>query len=254
MSRATGKPYGPIAACYDEIFAPMRDWAPVARRHILGGILSRAEAGCDIACGTGETALELARMGIRMYAADLSKEMCRLAAAKARRARLPLRVLHADMRDFRLPEPVDLVLCEFDAINHIPRKSDLTRVAKAAARALRPGGHFYFDANNQLALRKLWPATFWIGKPRTSLVMHGGYDASRDLAWIDVEMFQREGRLWRRSHERVEEICWTATEVRQSLRAAGFASIRAWDATPFFAGNPFVHRGYRTIYLARKVE
>ena len=229
----------------------MRDWAAAGRKQILGSILSRTASACDIACGTGETALELARKGIRMYAADLSREMCRLTAAKARRARLPLRVLHADMRDFRLPEPVDLILCEFDAVNHIPRKSDLARVAKAAKRALRPGGYFYFDVNNQLALRKLWPTPFWIEKPGVSVLMHGGYDAARDLAWIDVEMFRREGRLWRRSHERVEEICWTPAEVRQSLRSAGFASIRAWDAKPFFAGNPFVRRGYRTIYLAK---
>jgi hypothetical protein len=64
-------------------------------------------------------------------------------------------------------------------------------------------------------------------------------------------MFRREGRLWRRSHEHVEEICWTAAEVRQSLRSAGFGRIRAWDPAPFFAGNPHVHRGYRTIYLAQ---
>jgi SAM-dependent methyltransferase len=253
MPLAAGRPYTAIAACYDEIFGPMRDWAGAARKQILGSILPAAASACDIACGTGETALELAARGIRMYAVDLSRDMCRLARAKARRARLPLRVLHADMRDFRLPEPVDLVLCEFDAINHIPRKSDLVQVARSAARALRPGGHFYFDANNHAALRKLWPATFWIEKPRTGLVMHGGYDATRELAWIDVEMFRREGRLWRRSHERVEEICWTAAEVRQSLRSAGFGRIRAWDAAPFFAGNPFVQRGYRTIYLA-KVE
>jgi hypothetical protein len=42
---------------------------------------------------------------------------------------MPLRVLRGDMREFRLPEPVDLVLCEFDALNHVPRKGDLAPVA-----------------------------------------------------------------------------------------------------------------------------
>jgi SAM-dependent methyltransferase len=249
---APGRPYGVIATYYDEIFGGMRYWAVDARKQVLGKILPRARSACDIACGTGDTALELVRAGIRMYAVDLSKEMCRLAGEKARRARVPLHVIHADMRDFRLPEPVDLVLCEFDAINHVPRKDDLARVAKAVARALRPGGHFYFDANNHLALQKLWPATFWIEKPRTAMVMYGDYDPARECAWIDVEIFTREGRLWRRRHERVEEICWTPAEVRQSLEAAGFDRIRAWDAAPFFRENPFIHRGYRTIYLARK--
>ncbi len=50
-----------------------------------------------------------------------------------------------------MPEPGDLVSCEFDALNHVPRKADLALVAKAVARALRPGGHFCFDVNNRLS-------------------------------------------------------------------------------------------------------
>jgi SAM-dependent methyltransferase len=70
-----------------------------------------------------------------MFGVDLSPAMCRQARAKARRTQLPLRVIQGDMRSFRLPEPVDLVLCEFDAVNHVPDKNDLALVAKAVARA-----------------------------------------------------------------------------------------------------------------------
>jgi cyclopropane fatty-acyl-phospholipid synthase-like methyltransferase len=47
-----------------------------------------------------------------MFGVDLSPVMCRRAREKAREAGLPLRVIHADMREFRLPELVDLVTCE----------------------------------------------------------------------------------------------------------------------------------------------
>jgi SAM-dependent methyltransferase len=65
--------------------------------------------------------------------------------------------MRGDMRNFRLPERGDLVLCEFDALNHVPRKEDLARVANSVSRALRPGGHFFFDVNNRLAFEKFWP-------------------------------------------------------------------------------------------------
>ncbi|MBK5294950.1 MAG: class I SAM-dependent methyltransferase [Acidobacteriia bacterium] len=52
-------------------------------------------SACDLACGTGTTALTLAREGIIMFVVDLSSAMCRLARQKAHRARLPLRVLCA---------------------------------------------------------------------------------------------------------------------------------------------------------------
>jgi SAM-dependent methyltransferase len=119
-------------------------------------------SACDLACGTGTTALELAKRGIEVFAVDVSPIMCRVTREKAGRARIPLHLVQADMRFFRLPHPVDLITCEFDAINHIPQKADLGRVARAASRALSPGGYFFFDVNNRLAFEKIWPGTWWI--------------------------------------------------------------------------------------------
>ena len=246
------RPYTLLAKYYDQLFTFAQPWGETARQRLLGPILPRLESACDLACGTGTTALTLAGKGIRMFAVDLSPVMCRLAREKARRARLPLCVLKADMRAFRLPEPVGLVSCEFDALNHVPRKADLALVAKAVARALRPGGYFYFDVNNRLAFEKAWPLTWWIEKPGVAVVMHGGYDRKRDRAWSDVEWFIRDGSCWRRRHERVEEVCWTSAEIRRALREAGFGQVRAWDAAPFFKNDPAIRPGYRTFYLARK--
>lgn len=147
-----------------------------ARERLLGRILPGVETACDLACGTGTTALALAREGIDMYAVDLSPRMCRLAREKAARARLPLHVVRGDMRSFRLPEAVDLITCEFDALNHVPRRADLRMVARAVARALRPGGHFFFDVNNSLGFERYWPAPFGgglLGFPRRSAACSG---------------------------------------------------------------------------------
>jgi SAM-dependent methyltransferase len=221
---------------------------------VLGPILPRVDSACDLACGTGTTALALAREGIQMFAVDLSPVMCRLARQKARRARLPLRVLRADMRVFRLPEPVDLITCEYDALNHVPRKADLRMVARAVARALKPGGYFFFDVNNRSGFERYWAHTFWVEQPGVLVVMRNSHDSPHDRAWSDVEWFIREGNLWRRRHERVDEVCWSSGEIRQTLRAAGFDRLRAWDASPFFRDNPPMLPGCRTVYLARRAS
>ena len=249
----TGRPYKLLANYYDDLFGGERSWGAAARERLLGKILPEVRAACDLACGTGTTALELARRGVQVFAVDLSPTMCARARQKARRAGLPVRVIQGDMRAFRLPERVDLVTCEFDAINHVPAKADLVRVARSVARALRPGGTFFFDENNRRSFRKLWPGTWWNEKPGLVLVMHGGYDRLRDMAFATVEWFIREGRRWRRHREYVEEVCWTPAEIREALRQAGFGQVRAWDAAPFFEGNPAVRQGYRTYYVARKV-
>src|SRR5579859_972816 len=152
-----------LAPHYDSLFNDYRESAAdPAHKHIRNPLLPDIKTACDLACGTATTALELACRGIRMFAVDLSPAMCRVAREKIRKSGLPVRVIHADMRDFRLPEPVDLVSCEFDALNHIPQKADLASVAVAVARSLRPGGYFYFDVNNRCAFETYWRSTLWI--------------------------------------------------------------------------------------------
>jgi SAM-dependent methyltransferase len=251
MGTMADSPYKLLAVYYDRLFEPIRAPAARALRQLLKDILKQAEVACDLACGTGTTAVELARRGIRMYAVDASPQMCRLARRKVSEANLRVRVLQRDMRSFRLPETVDLVTCEFDALNHVPRKADLDRVARAVARALVPGGWFFFDVNNRQAFEKVWSGTWRHELPGVVLVMHGGYDPRRRKGWSNAEWFIRKGNRWQRTVERVEQVAWTTAEVRQSLRRAGFSSIRAWDEAPFVPEWK-LSPGFRTVYLARK--
>jgi SAM-dependent methyltransferase len=252
MKTSTPKTYTLLARYYDQFFTFHLEWYRQARRKLLGEILPQVRAACDLACGTGTTALELAERGIKVYGVDLSPTMCRLARAKVRRAGDQVTIIPGDMRTFGLPEPVDLITCEFDALNHVPRKSDLARVANAVARVLRPGGYFYFDVNNRRAFQKIWPGTGWFEKPGVVLLLRGGYDQRRDKGWENVEWFIRGKGGWRRFRERVEQVAWTRTEVVQTLRAAGFQRIRSTDALAFFRGDPRISPGCRTFYVAQK--
>jgi len=253
MSKPAGvQPYRWLADHFDRVFVGHRGFIEAAHRAIVEPILPKVRVACDLACGTGTTALGLAARGIRMYGVDLSPGMCRAARRKARKQKLALRVIQADMRDFRLPEPADLILCEYDAINHVSRHSDLRRVSLSVARALNPGGWFFFDVNNLAGFDKYWRGTWWVEKPGIILAMRNGHNLKRRKAWCDCEWFVKEGRLWRRHTERVEEVCWTEAEIRDLLISAGFAQIQVWDAAPFFTGAGVTTEGCRSFYLARQ--
>jgi SAM-dependent methyltransferase len=252
LDTPTNRSYTLLAQYYDQFFTSHVPVYRRARRSILGNILPRVRSACDLACGTGTTALEFARRGIKVFAVDLSPTMCCLARSKARHARMPVGVINGDMRTFRLPATVDLITCEFEAVNHVPRKSDLRRMMKTVARALRPGGYFYFDVNNRVHLEKNWPSIWWMEKPGVVMVMRGSYDRRRAKGCEDVEWFIRKPECWRRFHEHVEEVWWTPSEIRQSLRATGFRRIRAWDSTLFDRSYPNLRAGCQTFYLAQK--
>lgn len=239
-----------LARYYDHLFEFRRPFGK-AREVLVEPLLGRVETACDLCCGTGTWALEMAARGIRVYGVDLSAEMCRLARAKARAAGQRLKVMQADMRDFALPEPVDLVTCEFDALNHVPHKSDLDRVLACVALALKPGGHFVFDVNNRRAFERVWSDTWFVERDPVALVMHGGHEPGEDFAWTEVEFFIRKGRMWERHRERVGEVCWSRAEMRQALERAGFERILRRDAAPFF-DDSHTRPGNRTFWRARR--
>lgn len=252
MKAPAVRPYHWLAQYYDDFFSPIRNPLDAARESLLRRILPGVKIACDIACGTGTTAVSLAQKGIRTYALDLSPYMCRLARQKIRSAQVRVPVLRADMRSFKLPERVDLITCEGDAVNHIPRKQDLRSVVRCVARALRPGGYFFFSINTPIGFCKYWTGTVYLEKPGAVMVMRSGHSVKADRAWSDVDWFIRKGNQWRRQRERVEEVCWTREEIRHTFLMAGFDQLRAWDAIPFFKDNPMMSPGCYTIYLARK--
>ncbi len=176
-----------------------RDTRTPSTQHLAPSPHSRITT-CDLCCGTGTTAIQLARRGMRVYAVDASRDMLRVARAKLARAGLAsqsIRAIQADMRTFRLPEPVDAITCETDAINHLARKRDLESVARAVARALRPGGWFFFDANTPRAFKELWIMN-WIQEGQGFfMTARGGYDARRDRGWTVFDWFVPAGALRR---------------------------------------------------------
>lgn len=260
VKRPNPTPYGLLARFYDTL----ADYAPAMNRHarekILGETLHQIHSACDLACGSGETALDLARRGLRVYAVDLSPTFCRTTREKARRARLKVRVLAADMRRFHLPRPVDLITCEFAALNNLPRPSDLLPAFRAVARALRPatagrpGGWFLFDLNTPRSLREQMQITEWMEKPEFKLLLRGRYDRKRRAGILTFEWFTPAGKLWRHQRESVDHIAWSDAEIRRSLRRAGFGRIRFFDGLAVRPRLPGAKRGYDSYYLAQKVS
>src|SRR4051794_16017862 len=128
-----------LAKYYDHLFEFRRPFES-ARKRIVDPLLPRIESACDLGCGTGTFAVLLARRGIVRSAVNFSPDLCRPPRKKAGGAAVSLKVIQADMRDFQLPQPVNLITCEFDALNHVPAKRDLRRVLRSVRKALLPGG------------------------------------------------------------------------------------------------------------------
>ncbi len=96
---------------------------------------SRGRTWLDVGCGTGRH-LRFLRRRYAVTGLDASREVLRIA-----RRRLPgVRLVLADMRNFRLDETFDVVSCLFSAIGHLRSERDLAVTFANFARHLTPGG------------------------------------------------------------------------------------------------------------------
>lgn len=253
--------YEAIGQFYDDLWGENpRAWT-AARSRLLEPVLSQAREVCELGCGTGITAIDFARRGLRVFALDFSREMCRITREKARAERLDVRVARADMRTFRLPAQVDLVTSEWGVINHLRRRADLLRTFRAVARTLRPGGHFYFDLHQRKVYEEQWSGALIADSVSRAdgreffMAQQGGYDRSSGKGWTEITVFVHSaGRFWERRRERVEEIYWPHGEIVRDLGRAGFRLLRVFDfVDDHSAPSPKkVPGGLRTMYLARK--
>jgi SAM-dependent methyltransferase len=103
-----------------------------------------AEPIVELAVGTGRVAIPIAReTGKRVIGIDVSAAM--LEIARERAVGLPVELHRGDMRELAIDEPVELVICPFRALLHLPTWSEKRRVFDRVAATLEPGGRFAFN-------------------------------------------------------------------------------------------------------------
>lgn len=142
-------PYRRFAEFYDALlgdrsFPDMR----LAFEWIRNQYSLRFASAADIGCGTGTFVDYLCRVGSGpVWGVDLSPQMLEVAAVKnvGNRAKFLLQ----DMRRLRLPQTVDLVTCQFEALNYLPTIDDLHSAFVCFGRALAFGGSAVFDVTTE---------------------------------------------------------------------------------------------------------
>ena len=107
----------------------------------------------ELASGTGRVTIPLARAAVRSEAeivglereGPMLEEAFRKRAALDPRERAGLSFIAADMRDWRTPEPFDLVIAPCSSLSHLLTVEDQIAAWRAASDNLRDGGRFIAD-------------------------------------------------------------------------------------------------------------
>lgn len=235
-------PYSRFAEIYDEAgHGEYTDWVRKWLMNVLGKRGFRERKVLEIACGTGNLALALAREGWKVWGIDVSPPMLHKARRKAEREKLHVEFSQMDMREIHMHEKVDLVVSCYDGLNYMLSEEDLWKVFDGVSRVLRRGGFFVFDMNTKEAYERCWASgiPYVVQKSWFTLILEARYNRKLQLGEMEVTGFIRKGSLFERFREIHAERPFLKTRVRRLLYRAGFQV----EHTEIF--NPFPACGSR---------
>ena len=180
----------------------------------------------DLACGTGEMTLRLAKAGYEVIGADLSPEMLAVAASKPcpPDAVAPVYICQP-MEKLDLYGTVDAVVCCLDGVGYVTDAAKLARAFSRVRLFLNPGGLFVFDINSAGLLRSLDGAAFTRESEDAFCVYQGDYDEKSGIFTYTLDLFEKTGGLYRRYTEYHRERAYEAQTLRQMLTDAGFCAV-----------------------------
>lgn len=203
----------------------------------------------DLACGTGSVAILLSEMGMQVVGVDMSEEMLCQANQKAQELENPPIFVCQQLQRLQLPRGVDLAVCALDSLDYITEPEDCREAIRRVYRVLNPGGCFIFDVNTPQKLRAMDDQIFLDEDDDVYCVWRGEFDEKTNICTYAMDLFQRQGDVWKRSFEEHKEYAYSAQQLTGYLRQAGFTRIEVYADRRFVQPGPNEQR----IYLkARK--
>jgi SAM-dependent methyltransferase len=217
----------------------------------------------ELGVGNGRIAVEAARQGRSLVGVDSSVEMLRLCRERTEAAGVAdrLTLIQADFRNFRLPEPAQLIAIPSRTIGHLVTLDDKRAGLRHIHSQLAPGGrlifdHFIFDPQ--------------AARQHSAVTMEGEYadpDTGHDLLMWTTSRYDFEaqtiriivwtdevdelGVLLRRQYRRLSFSWLEPDQARTLLAETGFkveALYGDFDRRPFDEASP------NHIWVARRMN
>lgn len=211
-----------------------------------------ADLVCELACGTGNITLPLAKRGYDMIALDKSTEMLGIAREKAQLSGCGnILFLNQNMAHLDLYGSADAFLCMVDGINYILNPNSLFNMFKRIRNCfLEPDGIFVFDISSEFKLKnKLGNNTFIYNGEEIFYSWENRYLESKNLSDMYLNFFvKKENGLYRRFAERHLQRAYGEKEIISMLRTAGFGKTTVFDG---FSFSPYKENSERAVFVAQ---
>lgn len=202
----------------------------------------------DLACGTGNMTLRLAKKGYDMTGVDLSEQMLSKAMEKAEEEKIEnILFLNQDMREFELYGTVDSIICLCDSINYILEEDELLQVFKLVNNYLDPKGLFIFDINTIYKFKNiLGENNFCESTENSAYTWENYFDEEEMINEFYTNFFIKDEKsgLYERYEEYHYEKGYTIEKINFLLEQAGLKPLGVFNELSFDAPKADSQRIY----------
>ena len=242
--------YGPLARFYDSLTED------VDYRGLYGYLMGHFRRNgvqprqvLDMACGTGSLSFLFAEAGVETVGMDLSNDMLERAREKGSAMKNPPEFRQGNMAEFSLEEPVDGIVCMLDSFNYLTDPAEGVSALVCFYEALNPGGLLIYDVRPRRQLMDFDGQMFLDETDDVCCLWRTEFDPEENLCFYGMDIFIREGGLWRREREEHYEYAYRLRWLKMQMERIGFHDVR------FFGDRTMLSPGReeeRVFITARK--
>ena len=243
--------YGEFAKIYDDLINEDINYDNMVSRIIE--ICNEHNIECkdylDVACGTGNVTVRLAKHFKDIYAVDLSEDMLREAFNKLKENRIKGKIICQDMTEMQLNRKFDLITSVLDSTNYITDEDDLEKYFSSVKEHLKDDGIFIFDVNSYYKLSEILGNNIYTySEDDVFYTWENVFED--DMVSMFLTFFVKQGELYERFEEEHFERAYKEEELESALSNCGLKVINKFDG---YSNNKVQANSERIVYVVKKI-
>ncbi len=243
--------YGEFAKIYDDLINEDINYDNMVSRIIE--ICNEHNIECkdylDVACGTGNVTVRLAKHFKDIYAVDLSEDMLREAFNKLKENRIKGKIICQDMTEMQLNRKFDLITSVLDSTNYITDEDDLEKYFSSVKEHLKDDGIFIFDVNSYYKLSEILGNNIYTYSEEDVFYTWENVFED-DMVSMFLTFFVKQGELYERFEEEHFERAYREEELESALSNCGLEIINKFDG---YSNNKVQASSERIVYVVKKI-
>lgn len=248
-------PYSNLSTHYDRLMSDV-DYESIFNFVLSAYIKSKntkPDTIIELACGTGNFAIQAAKQGYRVTGVDISDEMLRIAKDKSRKQGLLVTFINQDISRLKLKEKYELAVCCYDGINHITDEDKLRDVFVNVSRCLLPGGLFIFDVNSAYKFSHIYSDNvYYESYDDLTYIWQNQFDKKTGIASFELTFFQKDtDGKYIRYDETIHEKYYSKRAIDKAVKKSELQRLAIYDG---YSYDEPVKRSQRHLYIFKKTE